>query len=149
MAATRRIDRRPLGPESPVASVEQYLEAMNAQDWASLAETISPISLFRDGPFIDVIEGKDAYVKFLEDIISTLPNYELRVRRISATGDDRFYVELSESFDVGSDRAEYPEICLFETGADGLISYVSVFMKRPGEEGPVEGANASTRSAAG
>ena len=145
MTAMRKIDRRKLGPEQPVTSVEQYLEAMNAQDWEALAETISPIALFRDGPFVDIIEGKDAYVTFLEGIISTLPGYELRVRRISTAAENRFYVELSESFDVGDDRPEYPEVCLFETGSDGLISYVSVFMKRPGEEGPVDGANATTR----
>lgn len=144
MAASAEGGQRVLGPAQPVAAVEQYLEAMNAQQWERLAETISPARLHRNGPFADLIDGKDAYVSFLSGIISTLPNYELRVDRIAPSGSNRFYVELSELFDVEGERSEVPEVCVFETGDDGLICFVSVFLKQPGATGPVEGASAAS-----
>lgn len=126
-----------------MGAVETYLEAMNAQDWERLATAIAPEGLTRNGPFVDVIEGKDAYVTFLEGIISTLPNYELKVDRISTSGPNRYFVELRELFDLEGARQEYPELCVFETDGDGRICFVSVFMKHPGGQGPVEGASAT------
>jgi limonene-1,2-epoxide hydrolase len=125
-------------------AVEGYLAAMGEQDWARLAATIAQDGLVRDGPFADVITGKAPYVEFLRGIISTLPHYELRVRRISQSGDHRFFAELSEVFDVDGAPTEHPEICVFETDDEEQISFVSVFMKQPGAHGPVPGASAAS-----
>jgi hypothetical protein len=126
-----------------MTAVDEYLAAMGEQNWTRLAATIAEDGLVRDGPFADVIEGKEPYVEFLRGIISTLPGYQLRVRRISPSGHHRFFAELSEVFDIDGTSTEHPEVCLFETDEDGQICFVSVFVKTPGAEGPVAGASAA------
>jgi predicted SnoaL-like aldol condensation-catalyzing enzyme len=122
--------------------VDEYLRCLGSHDWPGLARTIADQGLHRDGPFCDVIEGKDAYVAFLEGIVDKLPNYGLKVSRTSPLGDDLVYVECSETFDVDGVATEYPECLVFELADDGLIRKVSVFMKTPGGEAPVEGGRA-------
>src|SRR5262245_35485022 len=116
---------------------------MAAHDWDGLAATIADEGLARDGPFCDRIEGKQRYVNFLRNLIPTLNDYELKVQRVSQVSDRASFVELSESFDVNGVLTEYPECILFECNDDGLICYVSVFIKQPGAVGPVEGARAT------
>jgi hypothetical protein len=123
--------------------VERYLSCMADHDWDGLAATISDEGLTRDGPFCDRIEGKRPYVDFLSGLIPTLQDYELTIRRVSHVSDRVSFVELTETFDVNGVLAEYPECILFERGDDGLICHVSVFVKRPGGEGPVDGARAT------
>ncbi len=124
------------------ATVERYFAAMDAQDWDTLAAQLSDDGLVRDGPFEDVIEGKAGYVDFLRRIISALPGYHLVVHRVSAPEPDRLFVELTERFEVQGEPHHYPELCVMETGPDGLIRHVSVYVKQPGGEGPVEGSRA-------
>jgi hypothetical protein len=121
--------------------VHRYLSCMAAHDWDGLAATISD-DLTRDGPFCDRIEGKQPYVDFLSGLIPTLRDYQLKIRRISPVSDRVCFVELSETFAVSGALTECPECIRFERGDDGLISHVSVFIKRPGGQGAVEGARA-------
>lgn len=123
--------------------VERYLTCMAAHDWDGLAATIADEGLTRDGPFCDRIDGKQRYVDFLSNLIPTLKDYELKVQRISHVSDRTSFVELSETFDVDGVLTEYPECILFECNDDGLIGYVSVFVKQPGGTGAVEGARAT------
>jgi SnoaL-like domain len=123
--------------------VERYLTCMAAQDWDGLAATIADEGLTRDGPFCDRLEGKQRYVTFLREVIGSLKDYELKVQRMSHVSDRLSFVELSETFDVDGVLTECPECILFERNEDGLISHVSVFLKRPGGEALVEGARAS------
>jgi SnoaL-like domain len=124
-------------------AVERYLTCMAAHDWAGLAATIADDGLTRDGPFCDRIEGKRRYVDFLRGLIPTLKGYQLKVQRVSHSPGGVSYVELSETFEVDGVLTEYPECILFELGDDGLISHVSVFVKQPGAEAPVEGGRAT------
>ncbi|HMG40498.1 MAG TPA: nuclear transport factor 2 family protein [Acidimicrobiales bacterium] len=124
-------------------NVERYLECMAAQDWDGLAATIAESGLTRSGPFCDDIAGKAPYVEFLRGIIASLKDYELKVQRVSHASDHVTYVELSETFDVDGVRTEFPELILFERDDAGLIVHVSVFMKQPGADAPVEGGRAS------
>ena len=94
---------------------------------------------------MDVIESKDDYVDFLSNLMPTLINYEVRVARVSDMGSGRFLVELSEIFDVNGVHTEYPQADIFEVDAAGKICGVSIFMKTPGSQPPVEGASASDR----
>ena len=123
--------------------IERYLASMAAHDWDGLAATIADDGLTRDGPFCDRIDGKQRYVDFLRNLIPSLKDYELKVRRVSQASERVSFVELSETFDVDGVLTEYPECVLFERNDDGLISHVSVFIKQPGAEGPVEGARAT------
>jgi hypothetical protein len=125
-----------------MSAVDTYLRCLGAQDWAGLAETIADEGLHRDGPFCDVVEGKEAYLQFLQRAVGSLSNYVLKVARISPVGDHLVYVELSETFDVNGVATEYPESLTFELTGDGRIRQVSVFMKFPGAEAPVEGGRA-------
>jgi len=124
-------------------SVEGYLACMAAHDWDGLAATIAEDGLVRDGPFCDVVEGKQAYVDFLRGIITSLQGYELRVSRVAHTSDRLSYVELSETFEVDGKPTTYPECILFERDDAGLINHVSVFLKQPGGDAPVEGGRAT------
>ena len=123
-------------------AVEHYLACMAAHDWDGLAVTVADEGLTRDGPFCDRVEGKQRYVDFLRGVINSLDCYRLQVQRVSHISNRVSFVELSETFAVDGVPTTYPECILFECNDDGLISYVSVFMKQPGAEGPVEGARA-------
>jgi hypothetical protein len=125
--------------------VEEYLAAFASWDWDRFAGILSDRGLRRVGPFMDVIESKDDYVAFLSQLMPTLANYEVRVDRISEIGPQRFLVELSETFDVAGVRTEYPQADLFEVDNVGKIKGVSIFMKTPGAQPPVEGASADDR----
>lgn len=124
--------------------VERYLECLGGQDWHGLAATIADQGLVRDGPFCDVVEGKEPYIAFLRNVFSHLKGYRLQVRRISPVSEHLSYVELTETFEIAGVPTEYPECILFEQNNHGLISYVSVFIKRPGGEAPVEGGRAGS-----
>ncbi|HEY6417096.1 MAG TPA: nuclear transport factor 2 family protein [Acidimicrobiales bacterium] len=123
-------------------AVDRYLTCMAAHDWDGLAATIADDGLVRDGPFCDVVEGKQAYVDFLRGIITSLRAYELRVSRVTHASDRLSYVELSETFEVDGQPTTYPECIVFERDDAGLIGRVSVFIKQPGGDAPVEGGRA-------
>jgi ketosteroid isomerase-like protein len=112
--------------------VERYLTCLAAHDWDGLAATISDEGLVREGPFCDVVEGKQRYVGYLRDVIAPLEDHRLAVTRISHAADRVSYVELTESFRLDGVPAEYPECIVFEQTEDGLIDRVSVFIKQPG-----------------
>ncbi|SRX94772.1 hypothetical protein MSP7336_03033 [Mycobacterium shimoidei] len=124
-------------------AVGRYLTCMAAHDWDGLADTITDSGLTREGPFCDRVEGKQNYVTFLRKIITSLKGYELKVQRVSHVSDRVSYVELTESFEIDGARTKYPECILFERGDDGLITHVSVFIKRPGADAPVPGGKAT------
>ena len=123
--------------------VGRYLACLAAHDWDGLAATIADEGLTRDGPFCDRVEGKQRYVAFLREVISSLNDYELRVQRVSRVSDKMSFVELTETFEVDGALTEYPECILFECNGNGLISHVSVFIKQPGGDAPVRGARAT------
>jgi SnoaL-like domain len=124
-------------------NVERYLACMAAHDWGGLAATIADDGLVRDGPFCDVVEGKQPYVDFLRGIITALRGYELVVGRVAHASDRLSFVELSETFEVDGTPTTYPECIVFERDAAGLIRHVSVFIKQPGCDAPVEGGRAT------
>jgi ketosteroid isomerase-like protein len=128
---------------SATTNVERYLACMAAHDWDGLAATIADDGLVRDGPFGDVVEGKRAYVDFLRGIITSLKGYELRVGRVTHASERLSFVELSETFEVDGAPATYPECIVFARDAAGLINHVSVFIKQPGGDAPVDRGRAT------
>ena len=111
--------------------VENYLTCMAANDWDGLAATLADEGLVREGPYCDVVEGKEPYVAFLREVLTSLTGYRLDVQRISHVSDRLSYVELSETVEVDGSPTKYPECILFEKNDDGLICRVSVFIKQP------------------
>jgi hypothetical protein len=79
----------------------------------------------------------------LRSIITSLQGYELTVSRVAHASDRLSYVELSETFEVDGTPTTYPECILFERDDAGLIRHVSVFIKQPGGDAPVEGGRAT------
>jgi limonene-1,2-epoxide hydrolase len=112
--------------------VERYLACLATNDWDGLAATVADEDLIRDGPYCDVVEGKQPYLKFLRGVFAKLEGYRLDVRRISHVSDRVSYVELSETFDIDGVPTEYPECLVFEQNDDGLINRVNVFIKQLG-----------------
>jgi hypothetical protein len=122
--------------------VERYLTCLAANDWDGLAATVADEGLIREGPFCDVVEGREPYIAFLRGVFSRLEGYQLKVQRVSHVPDRLSYVELTETFEINGVPTEYPECILFEQNDDGLISHVSIFIKRPGADPAVEGGRA-------
>lgn len=118
-------------PAGPDGVVERYLRCLAAHDWEGLAATIADEGLVREGPFCDVVEGKQPYLDFLRRAVAPLVDHELAVQRISHTSGRACYVELLESFRLDDTPTSYPECLVFEQNDAGLICRVSVFMKQP------------------
>jgi hypothetical protein len=110
--------------------VERYLACLAVNDWNGLATTIADENLIREGPFCDIVEGKQPYLKFLHGVFASLAGYRLDVRRVSHVSDRVSYVELSETFDIDGVPTEYPECIVFEQDDGGLINRVNVFTKQ-------------------
>ena len=110
--------------------VERYLTCLAAHDWDGLAATIADTGLVREGPFCDVVEGKERYVAYLRKVCTTLKGHRLEVKRVSHVDGRVSFVELTESFEIDGTPGEWPECLLFEQNDDGLISHVSVFLKQ-------------------
>ena len=127
----------------PVAAVEDYLSALSERSWDRLAASLAEEGLVRNGPFVDVIEGKHAYVEFLRKVCSPFDSYRIDVHRVSRSGDRVVFAEIDEVIDWNGERNAYPEVLLFELDEGGLIRYVSVFMKRPGGQPSISGGRAS------
>jgi limonene-1,2-epoxide hydrolase len=110
--------------------VERYLACLAVHDWDGLAATIDDDDLIRKGPYCDVVEGKQPYLKFLRGVFASLKGYRLDVHRISHTTDRLCYVELSETFDIDGAPSACSECLVFEQNSAGLINRVSVFFKQ-------------------
>jgi hypothetical protein len=119
-----------MGQATEAGAVERYLACLAVHDWDGLASTVADEDLIREGPFCDVVKGKQPYLKFLRGVFASLGGYQLNVQRVSHVSDRVSYVELSETFDVDGVPTEYPECIVFEQNHDGLINRVSVFIKQ-------------------
>ena len=124
-------------------AVEEYLSALSDRSWDRLATALADEGLVRNGPFVDVIEGKHAYVEFLRRVCSPFDAYRIDVHRLSRSGDRIVFAEIDEVIDWNGAVNSYPEVLLFELDERGLIRYVSVFMKRPGDQPSIAGGRAS------
>jgi hypothetical protein len=110
--------------------LERYFQALRDNDWASLRECVSE-NVHRTGPYLDVVQGRDAYAEFLAGVVPTLENYELRVHDVTLTETGSAWVRLSETLDVRGVSTEHPEALYFEFDDAGLIGRVDIYLKRP------------------
>ena len=125
-----------------MGAVEDYLAAMTDRSWERVAASLADTGLVRNGPFVDVIEGKRAYVDFLRGVCSPFDSYRLDVHRISRSGDRVVFAEIDEVIGRDGVESSFPEVLLFELDDSGLIRFVSVFMKRPGAQPSIAGGRA-------
>ena len=109
--------------------VDDYLEALGAQDWDRLEATLAP-DVVRIGPFRDVVEGSRAYRDFLANVVPKLEGYVLAVESVD-TRDDVIWVRLSETLTNDSgQRQRTEEALVFELDAAGRIASVLVFTQK-------------------
>jgi hypothetical protein len=122
--------------------IGRYFDAMRAHDWSALGDCLADEGLERVGPFLDVVKGKDAYLKFLSEIVPSLENYTLTIFHTHRIDDRQAVVELSERFDVEGVSAEYPEAIFFALDDGGRIRNVRIYIQQPGAAAPVAGGRA-------
>ena len=117
--------------------VERYLDAIIGHDWDALAACLSDDGFSRVGPWGDEYPDKAGYVAFISDLMPKLPGYEMRVDRVTYSGDERLaVVELTETVDVEGRRHPTPEALVFDLdgGAQGGIRRIQVFIQTLGVE---------------
>jgi SnoaL-like domain len=122
--------------------IDRYIRALQEQDWAALADTISE-DLYRVGPFGDVVTGKQAYVEFLSSLLPTLVDYRLEVTRVHPLVDGGAVVELSEYLDVDGVNQRFPEAIFFGLDGAGKIARVTIYIQQLGAAAPVAGGSAA------
>jgi len=110
--------------------LDRYFEALQSKNWEELAACLAD-DVHRTGPYLDIVEGKRAYVSFLEGIVPSLVNYELEVHQVRLLEGGSALVLLSESVDEGGTRMTFPEALVFDFDQRGLISRVDVYLKQP------------------
>ncbi len=114
--------------------VERYLEAIIAHDWDVFAACLSDGGFERVGPWGDAYRDKAEYVAFISDLMPKLPGYEMRVDRVTYSGDARLaVVELTETVDVDGRRHATPEALVFDLDGD-RIRRIRVFIQTLGVE---------------
>lgn len=111
-------------------TLERYFEALRRHDWEELRDCVAH-DVVRTGPYADVVRGREAYATFLADVVPRLQNYELRIHDVARGLEGEAWVRLSELLDVDGERREHPEALRFGFAADGRISDVDIYLKRP------------------
>ena len=109
--------------------LEHYVDALRAKDWSALADCLAP-DVHRTGPYLDVVEGREAYLAFLSGVIPGLKNYDIRISRIDRLEGGAALVRLSEFLDVKGVRTEFPEALIFEFDSEGAIARVDIYLKQ-------------------
>lgn len=98
---------------------------MVAHDWVAMAGCVTD-DIERTGPFCDTYSGKDEYVKFISELMPTLPDYAMKIDRV-VYADGVAVAELTES--VGG--TDTPESLVFDLADDGRIRRISIYIQRP------------------
>ena len=87
--------------------------------------------IVRIGPFGDVYTGREDYVKFLSELMPTLPGYSMDLARVTYVDDGRRAVaELSETVEMNGEPLVTPEALLFDIDDDGRIARIEIFTRR-------------------
>jgi ketosteroid isomerase-like protein len=117
--------------EPPVDGVvEGYLEAVARGDWERLRSAVAD-DVVRIGPFGDVYTGRDDYVRFLSELMPTLPGYAMAVARVTyVDGGRRAVTELSETVAFDGTPTVTPEVLLVDLDADRRITRIEIFTRR-------------------
>ena len=108
----------------------RYFAALREHDWEGLAQCLAT-DVRRTGPYLDVVEGREAYAKFLAGVVPALQNYALDVASMHDLESGEALVRLSETLDVDGVATTYPEALVFGFDADGRIARVEIFIQRP------------------
>ena len=110
------------------ALVERFLHAMGAMEWDAMGAALAD-DVVRVGPYGDVKRGRAEYVRFIADLLPTLPGYRMDVHRVE--GDDRVVVaELSETVDVDGHPLCTDEALVFDLDGSAIVRIAVYVQKR-------------------
>jgi hypothetical protein len=112
-----------------VRILDAYFESLRAQDWEGLARCLAE-DVHRTGPYLDIVQGRQAYVDFLSRVIPTLKGYELQISRVREPSPGSALVEGSEFAEIDGVRTEFPEVLLFDFDESGAIARIDVYVKQ-------------------
>jgi ketosteroid isomerase-like protein len=107
--------------------VERFLGAMAAHDWEAMAGCITD-DVVRNGPYHDVYEGREDYVRFISELLPALPGYAMALHRVTYAGAVAL-AELSETVDVDGAPLRTDEALVFDLTGDGRIRRIDIFLK--------------------
>jgi ketosteroid isomerase-like protein len=113
-------------PEANTAVVTEFLEAMVAHDWDSMAACVAD-DVVRVGPYGDEYRGRRDYVSFIAGTLPRLREYRMDVARVVAAG-DVVVAELSETVAVDGRALRTPEALVFDLD-DGRITHIAVYIQ--------------------
>jgi ketosteroid isomerase-like protein len=112
-------------------AIARYLDAIVGHDWEAFAATLSDDDFTRIGPYGDEYPSKREYVAFISELMPTLPGYEMRVDRVTYSGDRRLAVaELSETVDIDGSPLVTPEALVFDLDDRGRIRRIQIFIQK-------------------
>ena len=114
---------------SPTDTLKRYFDAIRAHDWSALADCVAS-DVERNGPYLDVVRGREAYAEFLAGVVPKLVNYELRIDAVHETREGDALALLSETCDLDGARTEFPEALHFKFDAQGLRLLICLLGKR-------------------
>lgn len=110
--------------------VGRYLATMQAHDWDAMAACLAP-DVVRVGPYGDSYSGRPDYVRFLAELLPSLPGYSMEVERIEYAAHGALAVaELSETVEVDGRPLRTPEALVFEIEG-GLVSRIRIYIQTP------------------
>ena len=97
--------------------VERFLGAMAAHDWVTMGDCVTD-DIHRVGPFGDAYDGKETYVRFISELLPSLPGYLMEVERVTYTGDGLAFAELAETVEMDGQPLRTPEVLVFGLTGD-------------------------------
>jgi hypothetical protein len=109
--------------------LDRYVAALRAQDWDALSQCLA-LGVRREGPYLDVVEGRAEYIAFLSGVIPGLRNYDIKITAIDRLEGDAALVRLSEFVEFAGVPTEIPEALIFEFNSEGEISRVDIYLKQ-------------------
>src|SRR5262245_54561441 len=119
-----------------VDAVEEYVAALQARDWQRMGRTLTP-DVRREGaegPETDLIEGREAYLKWSADLLDPLYGFTWTPSRIAKSADGRtILVEAVSRYEPkkGDQPFGYSLAVVFDLNDAGLIKAVSFYWKTP------------------
>ncbi len=116
-----------IGPVGALA--ERYLHAVAQHDWPTVAACLAN-DVVRHGPFGDDVEGSEEYLSFLKRTMPSLPGYRMEIDQVSELGGRRAMVELREMIVVEGGPLETFECLVFDVGAEGLLTNISIYIRQ-------------------
>lgn len=109
--------------------VTEFMDALKAHDWAALAECLAE-DLVRIGPSADVHHGKEAYVRYLMEVVPRMQDHRVELDAIHLISERLAVVEMTERIVREGRRSVVHDAMFVGIDDDGLINQLNVYVQR-------------------